>query len=80
MSDLERELRPGSSMCLCPTCQRYFSRTSTFDQHRIGPYDGDRRCMTVTEMTTKGMVNRDGVWGNPGPAVSHWTKTAEVTE
>lgn len=67
-------------MCMCGECGEYFSRTSTFDQHRVGDYATGRTCLTPAEMTAKGMVNRDGVWGNPGPSVSHWSKTAEVAE
>jgi hypothetical protein len=59
-------LRHGSSMCDCPTCGLRFSATSTFDKHRQGPYDGDRRCLTPKEMRAKKMVERNGVWGMEG--------------
>ena len=55
----------------CPTCALYFNSTRAFDVHRTGEWsqwkDGEyrqhsRRCMTVEEMTAKGMFERDGWW------------------
>lgn len=34
-------------------CHRTFANQSSGDAHRTGPYDGDRRCLTVTEMTDR---------------------------
>ena len=43
--------------CQCGACEEYFTTTSHFDKHRVGPYDGRvgregqcRRCLTVYEM------------------------------
>lgn len=34
----------------CSVCHLTFVSTSSFDAHRVGPYDGERRCLTVDEM------------------------------
>lgn len=76
------ELRPGSSMCQCGGCGLFFSRTSTFDAHRVGRHEPlERRCLTPIEMHwLKGMINRRGVWGNIGKVgkPTHWRKDEEV--
>ncbi len=47
----------------CPTCGEYFNSTKAFDRHRTGRFGVDRRCMTVVEMTARGMVlNKAGFW------------------
>jgi hypothetical protein len=47
----------------CPTCKLYFKSNAAFDKHRTGEHGKDRRCMTVEEMTAKGMVtNKAGWW------------------
>lgn len=47
----------------CPTCGEFFNSTSAFDKHRVGEYDIARRCMTVAEMGTAGMVkNAEDFW------------------
>lgn len=51
--------------CKCPTCGLYFNSTHAFDKHRVGRYDlpGDRRCLSITEMSSKGMqANSQGFW------------------
>lgn len=49
--------------CQCPACGEYFNRVSTFDKHRVGPYDGKRKCLTRAEMADKGWsVNAAGFW------------------
>jgi hypothetical protein len=40
--------------CQCTACGRYFNRVSTFEKHRIGTFEVDRRCMTDAEMEAKG--------------------------
>jgi hypothetical protein len=47
--------------CFCNSCGLYFNSTSAFDRHRTGPYvpitqPAERRCLTVEEMSAKGMV------------------------
>jgi hypothetical protein len=49
-------------MCQCAECKCFFSGTTGFDFHRIGPHDGQRRCMTPAELEAKGYIERDGVW------------------
>ena len=48
----------------CPTCQELFNSTGVFDRHRTGTYTPNtRRCLTVSEMTAKGMLkNNNGYW------------------
>ena len=51
--------------CQCPACKLYFNSTAAFDKHRVGRYgvEGERRCMTVQEMSERGMeVNAKGYW------------------
>jgi hypothetical protein len=77
------ELRLGSSMCDCGECGLRFSRTSTFDKHRVGRHEPlERRCLTPDEMRAKGMVERNGVWGNKAPegGLRHWAEAEEVAE
>lgn len=48
--------------CRCSGCAEYFNSTAAFDRHRRGEY-GNRRCLTVDEMTAIGMAkNADGWW------------------
>jgi hypothetical protein len=62
----------------CPECHQTFTGTSAGDKHRTGKHHIDkgsdrRRCMTVDEMTAKGMTqNVRGVWGSGGR--SPWSK------
>jgi hypothetical protein len=59
----------------CPTCGKYFSRTSGFVKHRIGPFgDGPlgtspkRRCMTDEEMRKYGFHDmQTGIFRLQGP-------------
>lgn len=47
----------------CPTCAEYFNSNAAFDKHRTGAFGVDRRCMTVDEMTAKGMSKgASGFW------------------
>jgi hypothetical protein len=47
----------------CQGCKEYFNSQTAFDLHRRGTYGLDRRCLTVLEMTDRGMyVNVDGFW------------------
>ena len=47
----------------CPGCSELFNSTYAFDKHRIGQHGIDRRCLTIEEMTEKGMVkNLQGFW------------------
>lgn len=68
--------KPGQDrrICQCPTCGAFFAAVSVFDRHRVGDYDGERRCLTPAEMTAKGMVCRNEVWGRQGPStgLAHW--------
>jgi hypothetical protein len=56
---LRRSLRGDRNQC--PTCQEYFNSSTAFDQHRTGPFDDTRRCLTVAEMQVKnfGKTNDD---------------------
>lgn len=68
----EEMLHPGSERCMCAECGRYFSTTRNFDRHRIfidkDVQDWDRRrCLTPAEMKAKGLIEKDGVWKQPGP-------------
>ena len=56
------KLRGGRNQC--PTCNLYFNSNWAFDRHRMGTYGVNRRCKTVDEMLSKGMILMDGVfWG-----------------
>jgi len=47
----------------CPSCKLAFNSTKAFDKHRTGPFDGGRRCLTETEMQSKGMsISSAGFW------------------
>lgn len=48
----------------CPTCSQFFNSTYAFDKHRVGEYkDKSRRCLTVDQMTAKGMQkSARGFW------------------
>lgn len=47
----------------CSGCDQYFNSTHAFEKHRHGDFGIDRRCMTVGEMTAKGMfLGDDGFW------------------
>ena len=48
----------------CPGCSEYFNSTHAFEKHRVGEHErNQRRCLSITEMTAKGMfVGDDGFW------------------
>jgi len=47
----------------CQGCKEYFNSIKAFDMHRTGKHGVDRRCMTVDEMTEKGMsLNASEFW------------------
>ena len=52
----------GAKNC-CPTCGAYFRNNRAFDDHRVGDYGANRRCLTELEMFLLGMSpNDDGFW------------------
>jgi hypothetical protein len=56
-------LRLTGQRSLCRTCGEYFNSTAAFDKHRIGEHGKSRRCMTLAEMTAKGMAKAtSGFW------------------
>lgn len=47
----------------CPTCGEYFKSDAGFYKHRTGTFlPNTRRCMTVEEMRSAGMVKRGDCW------------------
>jgi len=49
--------------CKCANCGHYFNSTSAFDKHRVGKYMPDsRRCLSITEMFEKMVINGKGYW------------------
>ena len=46
----------------CAGCDEFFNSTAAFVKHRTGDYETGRRCLTVNEMTAKGMVKNSGDW------------------
>jgi len=54
---------------LCVPCGHDLGSLRLFDAHRVGPHDGDRRCLTVEEMTWRGWpLDRHGRWRDPARA------------
>lgn len=57
----------------------FFNSVTAFDKHRTGEYGVDRRCMTVDEMTAKGMsVNEAGYW--IGSSMERWKHEDDASE
>ena len=63
--------RLTGARCRCAGCGALFNSVTAFDLHRVGPYSqlddptGERcrRCLTVEEMTRRGMsINSAGFW------------------
>lgn len=54
----------------CAGCACYFNSSFAFDKHRTGEHGVNRRCLSVSEMIAKGMVEgADGFWrGSAMPA------------
>ena len=48
----------GRSRCHCGGCHRTFSSLSSFEHHRVA--------LACAEPLSRGMVDRDGIWGLPG--------------
>lgn len=47
----------------CPTCNEYFNSSLAFQKHRVGEFEKNRRCRTVSEMLSIGMSQKpDGFW------------------
>ena len=50
----------------CCACGEYFNKVVTFDLHRVGKFDKDRRCLTVQEMRDRNMTKtQDDYWLAP---------------
>jgi hypothetical protein len=47
----------------CTVCHRTLSGSTTGDAHRVGPHDGDRRCLTDGEMLALGLWPQDNQYG-----------------
>ena len=43
-------------MNLCAVCKRDFASVRAFDRHRIGSYQGGRRCLSEDELRVRGFV------------------------
>jgi hypothetical protein len=65
----------------CPTCDRYFGRTSGFSKHRVGKFgtgvngsSPERRCMTDGELREAGFkLDDNGFWRlKDRVAPTHW--------
>lgn len=49
--------------CECPTCGDRFNSTAAFDEHRVGRYGVNRRCLSADDMAAEGMrLRADGFW------------------
>lgn len=48
----------------CPGCGEFFNSTHSFEAHRTGTHEGNRRrCLNAAEMSRKGMAhNVAGYW------------------
>lgn len=47
----------------CAGCGELFNSTHAFEKHRTGSHGINRRCLTVDEMVSAGMVKgADGFW------------------
>jgi hypothetical protein len=47
----------------CQVCNHYFNSSFAFDKHRTGDFGISRRCLSSTEMESKGMLmNANGFW------------------
>lgn len=55
----------------CAACCTTFTSQTSFDAHRYGPYDGDRKCMTQQEMEQAGFRDTDRGWTNSPPMPDH---------
>nr|DAF12483.1 MAG TPA: alpha-aminoadipate carrier protein [Caudoviricetes sp.] len=62
----------------CPACHETFGGTRAGDMHRVGRHgvtEGPdrRRCLTPTEMSTKGMTLHGDVWGTGMSTPESWS-------
>lgn len=49
--------------CQCARCGKYFNGVAGFDEHRVGSYGIDRRCLAVAQMAGRGWFrNLKGFW------------------
>ena len=77
---VDNRLREGTEACQCQTCGLYFKSEAAFDRHRLFTTEkhdwNKRRCMTVAEMTARGMaLNSKGLW-----VTSLYTRASETEE
>lgn len=49
----------------CTICHETFSGSTTGDAHRVGPHDGNRRCLTGDELTALGLWAEPNQYGTP---------------
>ena len=67
MLSMTSSMKVSHSRCLCRGCGLYFNSTTAFSKHRIADKaikePNNRRCRTVDEMLSIGMVTNDaGYW------------------
>ncbi len=63
----------------CTGCGELFNSTFAFNKHRTGEHGKDRRCMSVDEMLTQGMVlGTDKFWRGAAMPDSVLTKKGGV--
>jgi hypothetical protein len=66
------EIKEYSEVNQCPTCGEVFESIYAFDFHRTGEFNKNRRCCTLDEMTTKGMIkNRFNRWVSKASSYSY---------
>ena len=59
-------LPTGTRAQHCTECHEVFAGPYPGDLHRVGEFPDGRRCLTVDEMTERGMrVDRRGYWIGP---------------
>lgn len=53
----------GTNYCKCSACGEVFGGSSGFEFHRVGEFEGDRRCRTKKELRKAGYAADDmGRW------------------
>lgn len=63
---LQKRRKLSGQRCQCCACGEYFNKVVTFDLHRVGKFDKDRRCLTVQEMRDRNMTKtQDDYWLAP---------------
>lgn len=77
---------PKSGWAHCASCHESFTSDTAFDEHRVGAFGVDRRCLTPDEMSDSGILrDRRGYWmssrgSDPETLRNYWAERERASQ